>query len=134
MTGWRIGEVARRAGLQPSAIRYYESEGLLAAPRRENGQRVYDASILPWLRLITVARNAGFSISDVRTLISGFSHATPASVRWRVLATGKLNESREQIERLQVMQQALEKLLDCECPTLQDCGHLVSEHAASADA
>ncbi len=122
MNGWTIGEVARRAGLQTSAIRYYESAGLLTEPMRRNGRRIYDPSILRWLALIRVARKGGFSISEVRTLLTGFSTATPASERWRQLATLKLAEIRKQIDQLDAMQQVVERLLDCECPTLEDCG------------
>lgn len=125
MTDWTIGDVARHAGIQPSAVRYYESEGLLSKPRRQNGRRVYDASILQWLALIKGARDAGFSISEVRTLINGFSQATPASERWRILATNRLKTTREQINRLKAMEQMLVRLLDCECPTLEDCGSMV---------
>src|SRR3954470_6165446 len=51
-----IGDVSRIAGLRPSAIRYYESLGLLPKPRREGGQRRYDADVLEWLSLIALAR------------------------------------------------------------------------------
>ena len=124
MSQLTIGEVARQAGLQTSAIRYYESEGLLPKPVRQNGRRVYNASILQQLALISIARNAGFSINDLQTLITGFATDTPASVRWRQLATAKLSDIRTQIERLQAMTQLLENLLSCECPTLEDCGRL----------
>src|SRR5687767_4899649 len=53
-----IGEVARRAGVEPSAIRYYESLGLLPEPPRAGGKRRYDASVLDWLSLIALAREA----------------------------------------------------------------------------
>src|SRR4051812_20382722 len=52
MDGMTIGEVSRRAGLRPSAIRYYESLGLVPKPRRASGQRRYDDSVLEWLSLI----------------------------------------------------------------------------------
>ena len=52
-----IGEVAQRAGIQTSAIRYYESEGLLPAPERLNGRRKYDATVLQRLALIQLLRH-----------------------------------------------------------------------------
>ena len=50
MAGLTISEVARRAGLRPSAIRYYERIGILNAPPRVSGRRSYDPSVLQWLR------------------------------------------------------------------------------------
>ena len=58
-----IGEIARRMGLRPSAIRFYESEQLLEPTRRRGGRRVYDESICERLALIQLARRAGFTIA-----------------------------------------------------------------------
>ena len=122
MADLSIGEVARRAGLRTSAIRYYEASGLLPKPPRRGGRRVYDGSALDWLGLIRLAQEAGFSIAEIRTLIHGFSSRTPPSKRWRSLATRKLDELREQIARARAMERVLTRLLDCECPTLRECG------------
>lgn len=126
MESWSIGEVARRADIQPSAIRYYESVGLLPKPRRWNGRRVYDASVLPRLALVRLSQAAGFSISEIRTLLHGFSKKTPPSRRWQQLAERKRAEIREQISRAREMERVLDKLLGCECPTLEDCGSAVN--------
>ena len=132
MENLSIGELARGAGIRPSAIRYYESAGLLAPPSRRGGRRVYDASTLEWLALIRLAQGAGFTIAEIRTLIHGFSRKTPPSKRWRSLATRKLEEIREQVRRARMMEQALERLLDCECPTLRDCGRALRDASARA--
>lgn len=132
MKGLSIGELARRAGLQASAIRYYESAGLMPAPERRGGRRVYDESALRWLALIALARSAGFRIGEVRSLIHGFSKRTAASKRWRALASDKLVEVRDQIRQARAMERVLVNLLDCECPTLEDCGAALTRHAASA--
>ena len=55
----RIGEVARRAGVRSSRIRYYESIGLLPEPERVSGQRVYDEGVLKRLAVIDVSQRAG---------------------------------------------------------------------------
>ena len=85
-----IGEVARRAGVRPSKLRYYEGIGMLPSPERANGRRRYDAEVLrevlDRLAIVRVAQQAGFTISEVRTLLDGFSEDTPPSERWRVLA------------------------------------------------
>src|SRR3954452_9755167 len=65
----RIGEVARRAGVRVSLLRYYEDIGLLPTAERVSGQRRYDESILRRLAVIDVARRAGLSLIEVRELI-----------------------------------------------------------------
>ena len=76
-----IGEVARHARVQPSAIRYYESLGLLPVPPRTGGKRRYDESVLDWLALVTLARQAGFTIAEIRELLAGFEPDTLPAVR-----------------------------------------------------
>ena len=88
--GMSIGEVARQAELQPSAIRYYESLGLIPEPPRVGGKRRYDASVLEWLSLIALAREAGFTMKEIRQLVTGFTPGTRPAARWRELATRKL--------------------------------------------
>ena len=123
MEGWTIGEVVRRTGLQPSAIRYYELAELLPKPRRRNGRRMYGPAILQSLAVIALARKAGFSIAELHTLMHGFSPDTPPSARWRILATHRLQVIQEHIKQLKAKEQIVERLLDCQCPTLSDCGN-----------
>src|SRR5262245_65880585 len=85
-----IGEVARRAGVRTSTLRYYESIGLLPAPRRINGRRRYDSSVLQMLSVIHLAQQAGFSMAEIQTLFYGFAADTPPGERWRPLAQHKL--------------------------------------------
>src|SRR5690348_10299190 len=88
-----IGEVARRAGIRTSALRYYEEMGLLPAPRRvTGGHRRYDPSVLGLLAVLRMAQQAGFTIAEMHMLVAGFSEETPASERWRQLAYHKLQE------------------------------------------
>ena len=116
-----IGEVARQTGLRPSAIRYYESVGLLPEPERGGGQRRYDGDVLTRLALVRLAQEAGFTIDEVRTLLSGFPEGTPASARWRELALRKLPEVDALIARLQTVRAVLEERLRCDCLTLDAC-------------
>ena len=92
MSGMSIGEVARRAGVAPSAIRYYESLGLLPTPERSGGKRRYHDTILSWLALVTLAREAGFTMAETRQLVAGFEPGTPPAARWHALAARKLAE------------------------------------------
>lgn len=116
-----ITEVARRAGLRTSAIRYYESIGLLPSPSRNNGRRRYDAEILWQLEIIAAAQRMGFTIAEIGTLVGGFGAETPASALWRALARAKVTEIDALIERAQGMKRLLEEALSCNCLTLEEC-------------
>jgi MerR family redox-sensitive transcriptional activator SoxR len=119
-----IGEVAARAGIRSSALRYYESTGLLPAPKRVNGRRSYGEDVFRRLTAIKVAREAGFTISEVRTLLGGVEEGEPISARWRELAQQKLGEVEALIERAQGMKRLLEEGLECGCVSFDDCGLL----------
>jgi MerR family copper efflux transcriptional regulator len=60
-----IGSVARRAGIRPSPVRFYERRGLLASERLANGYRVYDREALSALRFIVRAKALGFSLTEI---------------------------------------------------------------------
>lgn len=116
-----ITEVARRAGLRSSAIRYYESIGLLPSPARVNGRRRYDEGVLQRLEIIATAQQMGFTVAEIGTLVGGFGAETPAWARWRVLARAKLDEVDALIDRAQGMKRLLEASLACDCLTLEEC-------------
>src|ERR1700741_89753 len=103
-----IGEVARRAGLHTSAIRYYESVGLLPPPKRVNGRRRYDASVFQRLGLIQLIRGAGFGIGEMQTLFAAFSEDTPVPLIWQAIAAQKQAELDALIERAQATKMLLE--------------------------
>jgi MerR family transcriptional regulator, redox-sensitive transcriptional activator SoxR len=120
-----LGEVARSTGVRPSALRYYEGVGLLPLPERAHGRRRYDgkllAEVLDRLAVVRVAKQAGFTISEIRTLLDGFSEETPPSERWRILAQDKLPEVEALVERALSMKDLLERGLRCECLRLEEC-------------
>jgi DNA-binding transcriptional MerR regulator/plastocyanin len=117
-----IGAVASQARLRPSALRYYEQEGLVPPAQRRSGRRVYDPAVLDRLAVIEVAKRAGFTLHEIRVLLQGFGRRGPASARWRKLAAVKHAELEAQIAQAERMQQLLAMLTRCECPTLADCG------------
>jgi MerR family redox-sensitive transcriptional activator SoxR len=116
-----IGQVAGRLGLRTSALRYYERIGLLPPIERVNGRRRYGAAMLTRLEVIDVAKRAGFTMREIRMLLSGFSPSTPPPVRWRALATHKLGEVEDLLERATAMKRLLEEGLRCRCVRLEDC-------------
>ncbi len=116
-----IGEVGKAAGLAPSAIRFYESEGLIPRAARRGGRRVYGESIVDRLALIDLAKGAGFTVAEIRRLLGGFTRRTPPGERWRTLAETKLEELEARIAEAERMKRLLRIVMRCECPTFEDC-------------
>jgi MerR family redox-sensitive transcriptional activator SoxR len=125
MSSLSIGQVARVCGLAPSAIRYYEKAGLLPKPTRVSRQRRYGAEVIGRLRLLQVSREAGFTIAETRTFLTGFSATTPPAERWQTLAKRKLGEIDAQMERLKRMKVLLESGFHCRCLSIDDCARLI---------
>ena len=121
MGNFEIGAIARQAGIQPSAIRFYEQLGLLKSPPRINRRRRYNEDVLPQLRAIQVAQQAGFTLNEIGTLFSGFSEDTPVSDRWREMAARKIGEVDALIAKAKRMKHVLEEGLRCGCVELKDC-------------
>jgi MerR family redox-sensitive transcriptional activator SoxR len=121
----KIGEVARKAGIRASAIRFYEKAGVLPPASRQNGQRHFAADAELQLAVIEFARKAGFTIAEIQLLFHGFRKTAPASARWRRLARKKYDEIGTLITRLKDMQRLLKKSMRCQCTTLDDCGRIL---------
>jgi MerR family transcriptional regulator, redox-sensitive transcriptional activator SoxR len=115
----RIGEVARRAGVRVSLIRYYEEIALLPQPARISGQRRYDESVLRRLAVIDVAQRAGLSLDEIRELIDHGND--PMSERLRGLAERRLPDIEALIERAQQVRTWLRTAADCGCEAIDEC-------------
>jgi MerR family redox-sensitive transcriptional activator SoxR len=116
-----IGEVARRVGVRPSAVRYYEERGLIVPEGRRGGKRLYGQEAVERMALIAFAKDAGFSLDEIRTLLAGFPVDTPASVRWSEMAKAKLIELDAMAERIEIMRRALHRISGCACRDLDQC-------------
>ena len=129
----RIGQIAAQSGVRASAIRYYEAEGLIPKAARRAGQRIYKSEVLQRLALIELAKDAGFTIAEIKYLLHGFSQQAPASQRWRELARVKTEEIDQRIEQARRMRAILEVVTQCDCPTLDDCARLISEQRTESE-
>jgi MerR family transcriptional regulator, redox-sensitive transcriptional activator SoxR len=116
-----IGEVAARAGLATSAVRYYERVGLLPEPRRSSGQRRYDAQILGKLGFIGVAQSAGFTLREIRELIEGIDGSAGMGDSMRSLSSKKLEEVERILKHTHAMKGWLEVAQECGCATPAEC-------------
>jgi MerR family redox-sensitive transcriptional activator SoxR len=125
MTDLLIGELARRAGVSTSSLRYYEKAGLLPPPPRSAKRRHYNPQILGRVRIILLARAAGFAIKETRTFLHGYTSATTPAAHWRALAKQKIEELDALLARIGRMKAILEASFRCECLRLEDCERLV---------
>jgi MerR family redox-sensitive transcriptional activator SoxR len=116
-----IGEVAKEAGVNVSAIRFYERKGLLPEPERVGGQRRYTAVTVQRLAMIDAAKQAGFSLEEVGELLIATDRGAPAYEQLRTLAARKLPEVEALIKQAQSMREWLVAAGECECERLDAC-------------
>ncbi|WP_067462906.1 MerR family transcriptional regulator [Nocardia amamiensis] len=112
-----IAEVADHTGLAPSALRFYEKRGLIAATGRNGLRRTYHPDILGRLALITCARGAGFTLAE----IARFLRASPTDAELRIRMAEKANQLDEDIARLSRMRDSLRHASTCTHDPLVEC-------------
>ena len=127
----KIGDVARRAELSIDAVRFYEREGLLGRVRRSSaGQRQYDDDTVRRLAFVRRATALGFSLAEVKSLLTLRVSSRMPCERVRERALTKLADIDRRIAELQEMRDALARLASgCEsgaalgsCPFLDELG------------
>lgn len=128
-----IGEIARRAGVATSTVRYYESIGVLPEPERERGQRRYDESVLGKLGFIGVAKEAGFSLPEIKELMEGVDGGQGMGGSMRSLSSHKLDEVEALLERTKAVKGWLEVAKECGCLTPAECALFPAPEDGSTD-
>ena len=112
----KIGEVAKRAEIGIDAIRFYERQGLIRPPaRRPSGYRDYPSDVVLNLRFIRRAKDLGFSLKEIRELLSLERAESAWAADVREAAERKLADIQEKIRALQRMRKALRRAVD-DCP------------------
>lgn len=119
-----IGEVARQAGIEASAIRYYEAAGILPKPARRGGQRRYTEATIDRLALLEYAKHCGFTLEEIRRLFHG-KEGSALSARWDRLARQKIEDLDRQVERIAAMKGFLTGALRCRCVSVEECGRKI---------
>ncbi len=117
-----VSEVAERSGFAPSALRFYEREGLLAATRTTGNQRRYERGILRRLAFIRAAQNVGLSLDEIATALSALpNNRTPTRADWTRLSHGWRHRLDEQIQAMQKLRDGLDSCIGCGCLSLRRC-------------
>jgi len=117
----KIGVLARHAGLNASAIRYYERMGLLESPHRVGGQRRYSDDAVYRVLLIRFAATMGFTLPEISLFLNGLRDDVPVGPRWRRLTVRKLEEVGRSIAWSLRLKTLLQHLLRCKCASLRVC-------------
>ena len=117
-----IGDVAHRSGFPPSALRYYEREGLLRTTRTSGGQRRYERSVLRRLAFIRAARRVGVGLDEVREGLDRLPDGrTPTKADWARLSRAWRGRLDEQIQALVALRDGLDSCIGCGCLSLKRC-------------
>lgn len=116
-----IGQVAERAGLRTSHIRFYERVGVLPEPDRVAGQRRYREDVLQRLSIVEVAQRAGLTLEQIRPLTGPANRTAHASRHIRALAEERLPQIDALIARARAVKQWLEVARYCDCASVDVC-------------
>jgi len=118
-----IGELAERANVRTSALRYYEAEGLLAPAKRVGGQRRYDEDAAERLAVIRFCQELGFTLAEIKLLLTE-PRGARQKMRWRSLVDAKVAELDEAAARVRAMKKILAASRDCDCVDVHACARI----------
>ena len=117
-----VSEVAERSGFAPSALRFYEREGLIRATRTAGNQRRYERNVLRRLAFIRAARNVGLSLEEVAAALATLPDSrTPTRADWTRLSRSWRTRLDAQIVALEKLRDGLDSCIGCGCLSLKRC-------------
>src|SRR4051812_27079874 len=117
-----VSQVAERSGFAPSALRFYEREGLLSATRTSGNQRRYERGVLRRLAFIRAARNVGLTLDEVAAALATLPEArTPSRADWTRLSRTWRRRLDDQITALTQLRDGLDSCIGCGCLSLKRC-------------
>jgi MerR family transcriptional regulator, redox-sensitive transcriptional activator SoxR len=122
-TEWiTIGDLARRAGVAASALRYYEDEGLLESARTAGQQRRFKRDALRRVAFIRIAQTVGLNLQDIRGALATLpSNRTPTKADWERLSRAWQPLLDERIRTLIALRDQLTSCIGCGCLSLKTC-------------
>jgi MerR family redox-sensitive transcriptional activator SoxR len=117
-----IGEVASRSGVAPSALRFYEEEGLIVSRRTSGNQRRYERAVLRRIALIQAGRAAGIPLRRIRAALGTLpAHRTPTRHDWERLSQGWRDDIDQRISTLEALRNRLTTCIGCGCLSIDAC-------------
>jgi MerR family transcriptional regulator, redox-sensitive transcriptional activator SoxR len=128
-----IGALSDRTGVAPSALRFYEAEGLIHADRSSGGQRRYHRDMIRRVSFIRVAQQVGLSLDEVRNALATLpENRTPTQKDWERLATSWRPRLDAQIAMLERLRDRLVGCIGCGCLSLRSC-HILNPDDVAAE-
>src|SRR5881275_915964 len=122
MTQLTIGQLADRAGVATSAIRFYESKGLISSVRTTGNQRRYEQSTLRRVAFIRTAQRVGLSLDEIGAALATLPDGrAPTKSDWHRLSATWRPRLDEQIERIERLRDRLDGCIGCGCLSLKTC-------------
>jgi MerR family redox-sensitive transcriptional activator SoxR len=126
-----IGELAARSGVAPSAIRFYEAQGLLAPRRTSGNQRRYDRAVLRRIAVIQAGRAAGIPLQRIRAALDSLpAGRTPTRRDWDGFSRRWREDLEERIATLEALRDRLTTCIGCGCLSIDRCELLNPEDEA----
>jgi len=117
-----IGEVAGRAGVPASTLRYYEREGLIAAARSDGGQRRYQRDVLRRIAFVRAAQRVGLTLEEIKDALGSLpASRTPTREDWTRLSRSWRPRLDARIGELQRLRDGLDSWIGCGCLSLRVC-------------
>jgi MerR family redox-sensitive transcriptional activator SoxR len=128
-----IGELAARSGVAPSALRFYEEQGLIRAARTSGNQRRYPRSTLRRIALVRAGRSAGIPLRQIREALESLpSERTPSRRDWERLSRAWRADLDRRISMLEALRNRLTTCIGCGCLSIDRCGLLNPDDEAAA--
>jgi MerR family redox-sensitive transcriptional activator SoxR len=132
--GLSIGDLATRTGLSVSAIRLYETKGLVTPDRNAGGQRRYEGSDIRRLSFVLIAQKMGLTIEQIGIVMSGLPEGrTPTKADWTRISTGFRKMLDDKIAMMERMREKLDGCIGCGCLSLKKCALYNPEDKARLD-
>lgn len=120
--GLPISALSRRTGLAPSAIRYYEDQGLVTPGRGPGGQRQFERADIRRLSFVMIAQQLGYSIAEIREQLASLpSGRTPTASDWRRMSERYRASLDQRIATLEKLRDHLDGCIGCGCLSLERC-------------
>jgi len=117
-----ISDVATRSGFAASALRFYETQGLIEAQRSPGGRRSYQRSVLRRLAFIRAASNVGLTLEEIRVELDQLPRSrTPTKADWQRISRHWRTRLDEQLAALQRLRDGLDSCIGCGCLSLRRC-------------
>ena len=122
MTRLTVGQLAERAGVATSAIRFYESRGLIRARRTTGNQRRYEQSEVRRVAFIRTAQRVGLSLDEIGEALATLpENRVPTKADWTRLSRAWRPRLDEQIQRIERLRDQLDSCIGCGCLSLRNC-------------